>query len=105
MIDLTKDELDGYKNDLLLGCKIHDSVIDEIFTLALRGFEMQWMTIDQAPKDGIKTCIVSGGSWGKEPRFVEFLDMPFYNYEDSKGTPILSAPTHFIQLSALGEPK
>ena len=113
MIDLTKDELDGYKNDLLLGSKIHASVIDEIFTLALCGFEMQWKPIDQAPKDGTD-ILAFGGRRGSQ--------MSGHEYEvNHEGPTVVSwesghwwelgemcnyvKPTKFILLSALREPK
>ena len=41
----------------------------------------------------------------KLSRVVDFVDIHFYRGEANRGTPIIGAPTHFIPLSALGEPK
>ena len=108
MTDITKEELDGYKNDLLLGCKIPDSVIYKICTLTIRGLEAQWRPIDQAPKDGTGVlgfakgeygCFMHTMYWVTEDSSFKKLETPFWYW------PFAINPTHFIPLSALGEPK
>lgn len=79
-----------------------------LLSLARRGAETQWRPIAEAPKTGI----IIG--WSKPEGQYRAIDNPsggwlldgtdLDNARDMYGVPLKVYPTHFILLSALGEP-
>jgi len=81
-----------------------DDEADRLLALALRGAETQWRPIEEAPKEAGKFYLGWNGHWrGVIQYFVPaYLDDP--EWVDETTEFIEPPPTHFIPLTALGEP-
>ena len=81
-----------------------DHSLDRLFAFALRGAETQWRPIEEAPKEAGKFYLGWNGHWrGVIQYFVPaYLDDP--EWVDETTEFIEPPPTHFIPLTALGEP-
>ena len=87
--------------------------IDRLLSLALRGAETQWRPIEEAPKDGRRVFLGNEkGCWMGE--YLERYQSGFRPEQPWKSAMLNHrhmpseaswTPTHFIPLSALGEPK
>ena len=77
---------------------------DRLSNLTLRGVEAQWRPIEEAPKEEGRFYLGWNGHWRGVIQYMvpAYLDDP--EWVDETTAFIEPPPTHFIPLTALGEP-
>lgn len=80
------------------------TIADRLLSLALRGADTQWRPIEEAPKEEGRFYLGWNGHWRGVIQYMvpAYLDDP--EWVDETTAFIEPPPTHFIPLTALGEP-